>query len=246
LILNYLSNRKHFVQINTNFSKHLISNFGVPQGSILGPVLFNLCVADMHSLLPNTCCLQYADDSTLYDHCHVKDIDKCCDEMSKNLDSVLLWSKNNNLAFNASKTKSMIISTPTMSRIHGLDEKSIVVRSGDKQLEAVKLWKLLGMKIDNKFELKEHISSIIKESYATLRTLKKLKRFASFQTRKHLAESLILSRLDYCNALFHKLPSYTKNQIQKVQNVVAGFVLNKYANINDVTNLKWLPIEERI
>ena len=86
--------------------------------------------------------------------------------------------------FNASKTKAMIITTPTMLRMHGLEEKSIVIRSGDKKLEAVKLCKLLGMKIDNKFELKEHISS--KENYATLRTLKKLKRFASFQTRKHL------------------------------------------------------------
>ena len=100
--------------------------------------------------------------------------------------------------------------------------------------------------VDEHFELKDHINKTIKESYATLRTLKKLKRFTSFTTRKQLAESLLLSKLDYCNALFLNLPAYTKNQMQRVQNSIAGFVYNKYANINDVINLKWLPVSERI
>lgn len=53
LVLGYLSNQTHFVQIDSSYSSILFSNFSVPQGSILWPVLFNLCVADMHSCLPN-------------------------------------------------------------------------------------------------------------------------------------------------------------------------------------------------
>ena len=61
-----------------------------------------------------------------------------------------------------------------------------------------------------------------------------------------LAEALILSKLDYCNVLFHHLPSYMIMRMQKLQNATAGFVLNKFANIHDITALRWLPIIERI
>ena len=73
----------------------------------------------------------------------------------------------------------------------------------------------------------------------------KLIRYTS-QVRKQLAESLTLSKLDYCNKLLFDIPKYTKQQLQKVKNAAADFVLNTYANINDVINIKWLPIEKRL
>ena len=76
--------------------------------------------------------------------------------------------------------------------------------------------------------------------------LKKLKRYTSIPTKKMLSEALILSKLDYCNVLFHHLPSYMIMRMQKLQNATAGFVLNKFANIHDITALRWLPIIERI
>ena len=73
---SYLTDRRHFVQIDSNISNILYTNFGVLQGSILGPVLFNLRVADMKSVLNGSKCIQYADDSPFYRSRKTKNIDK--------------------------------------------------------------------------------------------------------------------------------------------------------------------------
>ena len=67
--LNHLTFRQRFVQIDAHFSTLLTSEFGVPQGSIMGPILFNPCVTDMSQITPESECLQYSDDTTLYRAC---------------------------------------------------------------------------------------------------------------------------------------------------------------------------------
>ena len=85
-----------------------------------------------------------------------------------------------------------------------------------------------------KSQLEKHINNATKNCYATLIVLRKIKRYTPLSVHKQLAESLILSKLDYCNELLFEIPKYMKQQLQKVQNTAAGFVLNKYGNINDV------------
>ena len=76
-ILNYLTDRQHFVQIDSSISNILITSFGVLQGSILGPILFNLCVADMTNNLPESQCIHYADDSIISKSCRANEVTKC-------------------------------------------------------------------------------------------------------------------------------------------------------------------------
>ena len=83
-------------------------------------------------------------------------------------------------------------------------------------------------------------------SHEDQNNLKKIKRYSAFKLRKQLAEMMILSKIDYCNSLFHNSSQHLINRLQKVQNCAAGFVLNKFSRIDDVIELGWLPIQERI
>ena len=97
LILDYLLNRTHFVQIDSHYSSDLHSNFGALQRSILGAVF---SVADMNNSLPICTCLQYTDDSTVYQNCRVKDLERYCVNAEKDLSKLLNWSTDNCLQCN--------------------------------------------------------------------------------------------------------------------------------------------------
>ena len=104
-IFNYLTDSPHFVQIDSSMSNILITSFGVPQRSMLRPIVFNLCVADMTNNLSESQCIQYADDSTIYKSCKANEVTKCSSELENELKLLEQWSKNTNLVLNLKKTK---------------------------------------------------------------------------------------------------------------------------------------------
>ena len=91
-----------------------------------------------------------------------------------------------------------------------------------------------------------HIAQLLTSCYGSIAMLKKLKRFTHCNIRKQLAEALILSKLDYCNVLYHGMPDYLTRRLQKLENAAAGFVQGRYANAENVLALNWLPVKERI
>ena len=113
--MSYLSNRYQVVQIEDKKSALAQVMCGVPQGNILGPILFNLCVLDMPTFTSNIC-LQFADDTTLYKRCKVKDISDCSNIYQNNVEHLKALSDVNSFVFNGMKTKTMIFSTRQVSR----------------------------------------------------------------------------------------------------------------------------------
>ena len=134
LILSYISARSQYVQIDSNKSRHEKINFGVPQCSILAPILFNIYVSDMKNEF-NSPCIQYADDTNFYEHCKVSEIPQSITTLSNAAKSIYAWSRDNNLVFNPKKTKFMLFSTKQMSTKHKLNEMCNKVMS-----TTIELW----------------------------------------------------------------------------------------------------------
>ena len=110
---------------------------------MLRPILFNLCIADMSSITPNSMCMQYADDSTLYQACKINQKDTCIKELEKDLTSIAKWSIETNLIFNTGKTKFVIITSNQLSARHKPKEKQLQICCNNTELERVTEWKLL-------------------------------------------------------------------------------------------------------
>ena len=112
-------------------------------------------------------------------------------------------------------------------------------------LERVSSAKLLGTELHQSLRWNDDINAKISSCYATLSVLKKLKNIAPFNVRKQLAESLVLSKLDYNNIVIYPTHEYLVKHLQRVQLAAAGFVCKKFADLQDIIKLGWLPIKER-
>ena len=85
----------------------------------------------------------------------------------------------------------------------------------------------------------------ISSCYATLASIRKLRHLTPFHVRKHLAECLILSKIDYNDIVSHPIPEYLLKRLQRAQLAAAGFVLGRYVHMPDLIKLGWMPIRER-
>ena len=185
--------------------------------------------------------IQYADDTTISRTCRPSDIlQKIC-ILQSNVKTVSKWLVRNGLVFNNDKLKYI-----TFSSKRKVNDKSYLIRSNRKSITEETTVKLVGINFDQNLTWSSHVDSIVKASNGILQTLKTLKYFTPSKIRKSLAESLVLSRLNYSNVVFGQLPKYLQNHLLHVQKSGAGYVIGRYTKLSNVINLNWLPIHESI
>ena len=124
--------------------------------------------------------------------------------------------------------------------------KKSVPFSGSFTEERIKSCKLLGVHINEHVKWDDHIKHTVSGCFSTLSILRKLKYFAKYELGKQLAETFILSKLDYADLVFYPLPQFLLRRLQRVQFASARFVLgHPVKNFRDVLKIGWLPINKR-
>ena len=162
--MSYLTDRTQYVQIDDLWSERINVSFGVPQGFILRPLLFNLYVNDLTDVLPTEVnCHQYANDITIYSHCKPSELLRVVGRRCR----LSTWSFRCNLALHPKKTKVMLLSTPQMSQTQGLDGHCIHLCANGKSLERVLTFRLLGTEAHENVNWKRAVNCKISSCYGT-------------------------------------------------------------------------------
>ena len=246
---SYLSDRGFFVSVQGGKSSMRASNCGVPQGSILGPILFSLYitpVADIilsHGLKYHL----YADDTQLYvsfSHASVMDMEEARRKVQNCVSDLNVWMQRNKLKLNGDKTEVAVLSPehlspPSLSSINiaGFEiEPSSSVRN-------------IGVFFDKHLNLDSHISSICRSCLFHIHNKWKILRWISFSVCETLVHALISCRLDFCNSLLFGISKSSLTKLQSVQNAAARLVTltRKSEHITPILlDLHWLPVEQRI
>ncbi|EDO47049.1 predicted protein, partial [Nematostella vectensis] len=139
----------------------------------------------------------------------------------------------------------MLFSTAQMAHRHNLVERQVQLTVDGQSLERVQSTRLLGSEVQQNLKWNNDIKTKISSCYSTLSVLGKLKNLAPFHVRKQLAETLVLSRIDFNDVVAYPAQDYLLVRLQKVQLAAAGFVTKRYAGLEEVLKLGWLPITER-
>jgi hypothetical protein len=248
LISSYLSNRSQSVSIQSHISPPAPITTGIPQGSVLGPLLFCLYTTPLTYLFSNypVSYHLYADDTQLYISFSSSDSLAHLSILSSTLNSVFDWFTSNRLSVNPSKTEFLLVGTPQQRSKFS----SPTITFQGSSLPYVSSCRNLGVIFDSDLSFKKHISSVCSSSFYHIRQLRQIRSSLDRNSAIVLANSLVSSKLDYCNSLFYGLPDLSLNRLQLVQNALARVVVPTVRRSHHISptlrSLHWLPIPQRI
>ena len=246
-VLGYLSDRKQKVKTDSGESNWISIKNGVPQGSILGPLLFLVLVSDLYKSISNGNYHMYADDTQLYYHCKLNQVSAVIEKINSDLQNIHLFSNENCLKLNTGKSNFIIIgSKPNLNKLKQLDLPPIVLNN--EPIERKYHVKNLGVIFDESFSWTNHVNKIVSTSFFKLRQVYRHKKFLSFESKVKVCESYVLCHLNYCDSVYFNITEILKNKIQKVQNTCFRFIfgLRKYDHISScLKNLDTLNMENR-
>ena len=241
---SYLKGRTQSVSINGTSSEPRELLYGVPQGSVLGPILFTLYCAPIEDILKKHSIdfMMYADDTQVYITCkkanHSKEVIEAC------IAEIRDWMLANKLVLNDSKTE--VIHVHSTYRDF---EPLVSLKVGNDDIVPSDCVRNLGVHFDSLALGHVQVTKVCKSASFGLYRIGRIRKYLNRTNTEQLIHAFITSRLDYCNSLYVRLPHTQINRMQRIQNSAARLVTlsRKHEHITPIRkNLHWLPVAQRI
>lgn len=220
---SYLTERHQKVKISDNKSSELMLKSGVPQGSILGPILFSIFTFDIPNCFSKCNLHLYADDVQVYISTHILNLEEAVSDINTELSNFSMWCCDNGLKLNPSKSKAIMLGNERVRNKVNLNHLN--VRVNDLVIDWVDSTKNLGVVVDNNIKFNEQINNVFKGSFATLKAIYKFKYDINQDTKLLLVRALINPKIEYCSSVYYyHLTAYNKQRLQRIQNACIRFV----------------------
>ena len=211
-IENYLENRTQTTLANNICSQKAAIKCGVPQGSVLGPLLFLIYVNDMKSILQHSKHYLYADDTVIY--CSGDNVEDVVNKLQTDLTRYETWCKGNKLTVNTKKSNFVVYGTKSkVSKVQNVDLKL----NGD-MLNRVPFYKYLGVFLDSNLTFNKHVDVSKKLICHKLYLLSKIRKYINEPTSTRIFKTMIAPLIDYGNIIYSGTSAKNLDKLQKLQN----------------------------
>ena len=241
---SYLIDRKQKVSISNKLSTEERVLNGVPQGSILGPLMFLLFINDLPLYTDNVKTDLYADDTTLHENDKsILNIKKKLQIALKNLQE---WCKNNGMVLNTTKTKIMLITT-RQKRLH-ITKEEIELTYNQQKLNHISEDKILGVQVDDHLLFSSHIDKTAKKIISNIWLLSRIKDYLNKEHRVQYYKSFIQPHIDYCNIVWGTTAQSNLLRLFRLQKRACKIILDYNVDniVESMKDLKIMTIYERI
>lgn len=246
-IASYLTGRTQYVEVQDVKSPPLVVKHGVPQGSVLGPILFSFYTRELGQLIDSYGLKRnhYADDTQIYVSCPVSNFEAAVKKVETCLDAVREWLLCNFLQMNPAKTEAIVFGSRALLK----KVPKIAVRVGESSISFGSTIKILGLTLDSELKFDIHITNVCKMGFGYIRILAGIRRTVNKQSLKMLMHSMVLSRIDYAIATLTGIDKKQIKRLQRIENAAARMVchLTKFESSNEaLAQLGWLSVHSRI